>query len=87
MILLILSTCGVKILIKIVMVDYVSPCCDELQKADQKQHYTIKNTVKLQNLNWQLGLQLNYRKITIPIVINVELQTFVVTTLLYYHFL
>ena len=48
--------------------------------------YTIKNSIKLQYLNWQLGLQLNYRKITISYIINVELQTFVVMALLYYHF-
>ena len=48
--------------------------------------YTIKNSIKLQFLNWQLGLQLNYCKITIFSIINVELQTFVGMTLLYYHF-
>ena len=46
----------------------------------------LKNYVKLQYLNWQLGLQLHYLKITISYIINVELQTFVVMALLCYHF-
>ena len=42
----------------------------------------VTYTVKLQYLNWQLVLQLSYRKITISNIINVELQTFVVIALL-----
>ena len=41
------------------------------------QRYIVKNSVKLQYLNWQLGLQLKYRKIIISYIINIELQTVV----------
>ena len=47
--------------------------------------YILKIIGILQYLNWQLGLQLHYRKITISFIINVELQTFIVNALLYYH--